>query len=750
MATQLHRETDGNPLFLSKLIRDLGEHGELFGMSLRASMSEVVGPEHLPKTIQDSFSQRFEERTADCRQALLAAAVIGRPFDLSLLGQVSGLEGLSLLEAADEAEMARLIQPIEEPGRYRFKHALVRRAIYQEVPRGRLAKLHWRAAEELRKRYGAEVAHVEEIAHHHVEGAVAGDPVEAARWAKAAGDRARALFAFEDATRWYQSALEICELQLDTLAPERVALLLTLGRTYVAAGHLKVASRVLYQAAAAAREAGDVIALAKIALSYPPEGRQFQRFDPTYLALLTEVLSGLPEDQRVLRACVLAKMAIVRVADATQTALQLSEQATELARHVGDATALSAALTARRLAVAGVPGEPDPSTDDELLTVAESTGEPLSIIETRRVRVLERLERADIWGAETEMQAYKSVAARLHQPYHAWQLAIWHAMRTTVSGDFVASDRLISEAYHLGRSLDPDHAFDTFTRQRFSLALLRGTSGEMISELEELTARTLDDQEGVLWRFYLARAYYESGLTDDASRELRTIVTSDFSAGLPPRQFLAKLTLIAPLVASLADERAQRRTLDLLHLFEDKAVVIDDGVAWQGAVSHYIALMERAQGRWTAAYEHLNRALAMYRQANAAPWQAIACLEVARVSTKLGGSSQVANALELASEAKRTAVALKMDRLSAEAGEFLGAGKPDGVQVRSVPFGLSEREVEVLRLLATGHSSREIAGELVISTRTAEHHVQNIYNKTGARRRVDAATLASRLGLGPV
>jgi DNA-binding NarL/FixJ family response regulator len=140
----------------------------------------------------------------------------------------------------------------------------------------------------------------------------------------------------------------------------------------------------------------------------------------------------------------------------------------------------------------------------------------------------------------------------------------------------------------------------------------------------------------------------------------------------------------------------------------------------------------------------------MYRQANAAPWQAIACLEVARVSTKLGGSSQVANALELASEAKRTAVALKMDRLSAEAGEFLGAGKPDGVQVRSVPFGLSEREVEVLRLLATGHSSREIAGELVISTRTAEHHVQNIYNKTGARRRVDAATLASRLGLGPV
>jgi HD-GYP domain-containing protein (c-di-GMP phosphodiesterase class II) len=63
------------------------------------------------------------------------------------------------------------------------------------------------------------------------------------------------------------------------------------------------------------------------------------------------------------------------------------------------------------------------------------------------------------------------------------------------------------------------------------------------------------------------------------------------------------------------------------------------------------------------------------------------------------------------------------------------------------PQGLSDREVEVLRLVARGLSNRQIAATLVISTRTAEHHVQHVYTKIGASTRAAAAMFAMEHGL---
>jgi DNA-binding NarL/FixJ family response regulator len=63
------------------------------------------------------------------------------------------------------------------------------------------------------------------------------------------------------------------------------------------------------------------------------------------------------------------------------------------------------------------------------------------------------------------------------------------------------------------------------------------------------------------------------------------------------------------------------------------------------------------------------------------------------------------------------------------------------------PFGLTSRELEVLRLLADGMSNKEIAAELFISPKTASVHVSNIYGKLGVESRVAAATTAHALGL---
>ena len=63
-------------------------------------------------------------------------------------------------------------------------------------------------------------------------------------------------------------------------------------------------------------------------------------------------------------------------------------------------------------------------------------------------------------------------------------------------------------------------------------------------------------------------------------------------------------------------------------------------------------------------------------------------------------------------------------------------------------YGLTARELEVLRLVAIGRSNRDIAAELFISAKTASVHVSNIMSKLGVASRVEAAALAYRLGLG--
>jgi DNA-binding CsgD family transcriptional regulator len=61
--------------------------------------------------------------------------------------------------------------------------------------------------------------------------------------------------------------------------------------------------------------------------------------------------------------------------------------------------------------------------------------------------------------------------------------------------------------------------------------------------------------------------------------------------------------------------------------------------------------------------------------------------------------------------------------------------------------GLSRREVEVVRLVAIGHTNREIARELFLSPRTVEMHVGSILAKLDCRSRADAVRRASELGL---
>ncbi len=106
-------------------------------------------------------------------------------------------------------------------------------------------------------------------------------------------------------------------------------------------------------------------------------------------------------------------------------------------------------------------------------------------------------------------------------------------------------------------------------------------------------------------------------------------------------------------------------------------------------------------------------------------------------------------ALDPAAAAAQVEAAARAGRFDPEcaAAVIEAAGQPRARTRGIWPGGLSDREVEVLRLVARGLSNRQVAEALVISVRTAEHHVQHIYTKIGGSTRAAAALFAMEHGL---
>jgi ATP/maltotriose-dependent transcriptional regulator MalT len=116
------------------------------------------------------------------------------------------------------------------------------------------------------------------------------------------------------------------------------------------------------------------------------------------------------------------------------------------------------------------------------------------------------------------------------------------------------------------------------------------------------------------------------------------------------------------------------------------------------------------------------------------------------LASVLATSGRTEDAQRAAARALECFVSLGATREAEQARQFIAqAGAPDAA--RPTPSGLSRREVEVLRLLAIGLSNQEIAERLVLSVRTVQRHVDNIYSKIGVRGRGAAGAFAASHGL---
>ena len=164
-------------------------------------------------------------------------------------------------------------------------------------------------------------------------------------------------------------------------------------------------------------------------------------------------------------------------------------------------------------------------------------------------------------------------------------------------------------------------------------------------------------------------------------------------------------------------------------------------------IDRILGLLSQTMGNLDQAAAHFEDGLAFCHRAGYRPELAWTCCDYADTLSLRDGSGDRAKPIALLDEALAISTELGMrplmDRVAAR--QELVQAQPSPAP--AYPDGLTQREVEVLGLVAAGKSNADIAEELVISPNTVIRHVSNILAKTGSSNRTEAARYASQNGL---
>ncbi len=228
----VYGKTEGNPLFVTEVIRMLMQEGKLASGPVLTGERIELG---IPEGVRDAIGRRLSNLSEGCNQALTTASVIGREFGQDLLDRV--MEGLSrehLLEVLEEARSARIVEEVPDVvGGYQFSHALIRQTLAEELSASRRVRLHARIGEALEELYGPEAeARAAELAHHFAQAEPVLGTEKLVRYSLLAGERALAAYAYEEALVHFQRALAAKERQ--PMDAETAALLFGFGRAQLA------------------------------------------------------------------------------------------------------------------------------------------------------------------------------------------------------------------------------------------------------------------------------------------------------------------------------------------------------------------------------------------------------------------------------------------------------------------------------------------------------------------------------------
>src|SRR5947207_176973 len=210
-ASVLYDESGGNPFYLEQLARSLGRDAGV-GFARDVSLSGI----EVPPAVAASLGEELGLLSEDARLVLEGASVAGDPFEPELAAAAAATAEGAAMEAIDELLLVDLVRSTEVPRRFRFRHPLIRRAVYEATPGGWRLGAHERCADLLAARGASAAARA-----HHVERSAREGDLDAVAVLREAGEGAARL-APASAANWFAHALRL----LPATAAERIDLLL--------------------------------------------------------------------------------------------------------------------------------------------------------------------------------------------------------------------------------------------------------------------------------------------------------------------------------------------------------------------------------------------------------------------------------------------------------------------------------------------------------------------------------------------
>ncbi|WP_307864932.1 helix-turn-helix transcriptional regulator [Myceligenerans salitolerans] len=747
-----------------------------------------AGPEPgaLPWTLTEVLRTRLEQLDPPVQQTVRLASVAGRRVREELLRAAAAQRGLGPgIDAALREAVTQQVLMVSG-GHLEFRHALLAEVLYNDLLPGERSESHraYLAALAQEGADGAPLGGAAERAHHAFE---AHDLPAALQASHEAALAARGLLAPEEELRHREQVLALWESvpgAASLLGMDRVAVAVAAGEAAAKAGHPARAVRLTRRAVDDL--AGDVErraalqhVLVRRQLDLPDWGEHPEDSAQEMRSALDILPTASPD--RVWSDALLARIAMEM--DLDDEAREQAERAAEGARALGEPGALAEALAT--LAVLDV-GDADKAARllDEACAAAVRAGDVLTEMRCLYNVAANRFYAGHLTDAERKVRHGLARAEELGLAWSSYpvNLRILQEIMAYFRGDL--APRPVGDV--------PPTSVQVLNSATMYAAVARG-DGDVLARGEALLAHWHDDgMIALLGGGCLVDALTWAGRHDEAFA-LAERVTQHL-VGVWNELFLGGIWLSALAIAALADaaetdrsagragpggaarERTAAQRLErgdaLLDLARTTArrgrprggVLGPEGTAWlqraaaENARLHAVVGSSAARHGVEAPGTGGSTPEALWRDA-ADAWQETVELfdfgyryEVARSRYRwaeaLLGAGEKGAAEGAAAEALAEADAMGAVPL-AEAVRALGRrARLDlpGVR-RATSSTLTEREEEVLTLVAQGLSNRQIGERLYISTKTVSVHVSNVMAKLGASGRAEAVSLAHRRGL---
>ncbi|MGV9772569.1 BTAD domain-containing putative transcriptional regulator [Streptosporangium sp. NPDC003464] len=458
---RLTDQTGGNPFFVRETAR---------------LMVQGHTPDTVPVAVAELVRQRLAGLGPQAGEVLGVAAVIGRDFDPAVVAEVARAEAYHLL---DQAVQAGLLVP--RATRMAFAHDLVRETLVRDILPLRRAAIHREVMTALSARPGTDVA---VIAHHAVQAGPAAYG-EAVRWASAAAEEAGLRLAYEEAATWWNLAIKAHDSSAGD-PDKHVELLLRQVHALLEAGDAIGARRVRAEAVRAAGRAEtgpELTARALTALDAPALWTLRDPYEAVELRLVHRfeiALHELPGADSPLRARLLGGLA-QEFYDGSDDPRghALSARAVAMARRLDDPLLLMQMLNARHLSL------PQPLHVPELLKITDEIHElavrsrmPGFELLAQMMYTHNRLELADLPGADRAAARCEALLERLSLPWPRFQHTLWQANRLALAGRFHDAGALHDQAGRHAERIGVWHARKAVAMGRIAMRCAQGTMAE--------------------------------------------------------------------------------------------------------------------------------------------------------------------------------------------------------------------------------------------------------------------------------